>query len=400
MGSRHVIPNGKTIREVMEERAPGLYDAISKKVREKIAVNERLSGRRVCYYPQGSNVRIVAIRYYAENDLLAVTCRIKCIKKRHGNSVFIPFLNENRNLIMSAINDVVESCVELREDKKNMEKVKNVGGNNPFIVSEKDRKSVAQARQILLLLSEGLDPMTFERITPETMQREEIKKSLRFVADLLGKVDYEDSLAENVSSEVLAEIEKEENITRIVKEDVVITDKPIGLSGFVTRVNKAVAVGTKKMKSNDIYSFLEREGYLKKEEVQVVKTVTEMRLTEKSNEIGIINVEKEDLKTGEILEKVMLSKQAQEFIVENLERMGENVEIAPVNSLTAAREVRLEKERWQKPTVRVGQKWSVEEEAILKSEFEKGYKISEIARLHDRKPGGIRARLQKLGLIE
>ena len=47
-----------------------------------------------------------------------------------------------------------------------------------------------------------------------------------------------------------------------------------------------------------------------------------------------------------------------------------------------------------------GQKWTVEEEKQLLEEFSQGMKISEIAKLHSRNPGGIRARLKKLGVIE
>ena len=48
-----------------------------------------------------------------------------------------------------------------------------------------------------------------------------------------------------------------------------------------------------------------------------------------------------------------------------------------------------------------GQLWSKEEEDKLVSEYtELKLSISEIAQLHNRKNGGIRARLKKLGLIE
>lgn len=48
----------------------------------------------------------------------------------------------------------------------------------------------------------------------------------------------------------------------------------------------------------------------------------------------------------------------------------------------------------------IGTKWTVEEEKQLLEEFADGMKISEIAKLHSRTPGGIRSRLKKLGAIE
>ena len=47
----------------------------------------------------------------------------------------------------------------------------------------------------------------------------------------------------------------------------------------------------------------------------------------------------------------------------------------------------------------IGTKWTVEEEKQLLEEFSNGIKISEIAKLHSRTPGGIRSRLKKLGVL-
>jgi hypothetical protein len=47
-----------------------------------------------------------------------------------------------------------------------------------------------------------------------------------------------------------------------------------------------------------------------------------------------------------------------------------------------------------------GQPWSVEEEKQLICEFNKGMELGNIAKIHKRKEGGIRSRLQKLGILE
>lgn len=48
----------------------------------------------------------------------------------------------------------------------------------------------------------------------------------------------------------------------------------------------------------------------------------------------------------------------------------------------------------------IGKPWGEEEEAKLIEEFKQGLSISNIAKLHNRNNGGIRARLKRLGLIE
>ncbi|WP_114800955.1 Holliday junction resolvase-like protein [Moraxella canis] len=50
--------------------------------------------------------------------------------------------------------------------------------------------------------------------------------------------------------------------------------------------------------------------------------------------------------------------------------------------------------------LRVGQKWTEEEDERLVEAFDKGLEIKELAQLHGRKYGGIRSRLKKLGKIE
>ena len=50
--------------------------------------------------------------------------------------------------------------------------------------------------------------------------------------------------------------------------------------------------------------------------------------------------------------------------------------------------------------LRVGEKWRIEEDEKLIEEFKSGLTIRQIAEIHNRKPGGIRARLKKHNLIE
>lgn len=49
---------------------------------------------------------------------------------------------------------------------------------------------------------------------------------------------------------------------------------------------------------------------------------------------------------------------------------------------------------------RVGDKWTAEEEEFVRNEYHQGRSIDDIAKVVERKPGGVGARLIKLGLIE
>jgi uncharacterized protein (DUF433 family) len=49
---------------------------------------------------------------------------------------------------------------------------------------------------------------------------------------------------------------------------------------------------------------------------------------------------------------------------------------------------------------RAYEKWSAEEDASLRQEFESGKDVKEIATSHNRQPSAIRSRLLRLGLVE
>lgn len=96
--------------------------------------------------------------------------------------------------------------------------------------------------------------------------------------------------------------------------------------------------------------------------------------------------------TGEILAGVddSLSRKIRE-IADKLE------------SLTLALLGRRPKKQEKKPrndSTRVGERWTLEEEQQLAEEFQRGLSVFELAQLHNRKRGGIAARLKKLGLLE
>ena len=56
--------------------------------------------------------------------------------------------------------------------------------------------------------------------------------------------------------------------------------------------------------------------------------------------------------------------------------------------------------RQEEKRVNAGQAWAEDEDRRLTEEFEAGMKIAEIARVHGRTNGAIRARLKRQGLIE
>ncbi len=147
----------------------------------------------------------------------------------------------------------------------------------------------------------------------------------------------------------------------------------------------------KTFKPSRLTEWLLNNGFLNKDKKTVVKNQTVYTVTSTSSDIGIIEQEKTNSETGEIDKTIVLTKTAQEFIVENLESiMGLSEDIkAPNHDIVY-------------PTSdMVGQRWTEEEQQRLICEFvNEKLTIEQIARLHQRKSGGIKSRLIKLELIE
>jgi hypothetical protein len=64
----------------------------------------------------------------------------------------------------------------------------------------------------------------------------------------------------------------------------------------------------------------------------------------------------------------------------------------------APKQTRLEKVREKHP--RAYERWTSDEERSLEERFREGVSVSELARLHERQRGAIKARLIRLGLLE
>ena len=87
---------------------------------------------------------------------------------------------------------------------------------------------------------------------------------------------------------------------------------------------------------------------------------------------------------------MLLTRQAQEYVVNNLETILGDEASDNQEDIVLPTDYSMQ-----------GQHWSKEEENRLIDEFSvKELSISEIAKIHNRSYGGIRARLKKLRLIE
>lgn len=177
-------------------------------------------------------------------------------------------------------------------------------------------QKIQRAKSYLEMLSHSLDPLTGEEISDPILSKQEIKNMFTYVALILQEV------IDNGGEVVKLDEPAEFKIEKLNKSAITISDKPIQLRGFIARINKAA--NNSKMKSLSIAcitNWLIERGYLTSEKVQVVRNMSQYNITDSSIQIGITSEEKVDTKTGELKKNVVLTKAAQEFIIDNLEEI-------------------------------------------------------------------------------
>ncbi|MCM1296441.1 MAG: hypothetical protein NC311_12960 [Muribaculaceae bacterium] len=247
-------------------------------------------------------------------------------------------------------------------------------------------QKILKAKTYLECLAHSIDPITKQAIDDSTLQKQEIKDTLQYIVSLLDELIMNNGEVINVITPIEFQIEK------IDKNLITVSDQPIQISGLVKRINRQIdktKMGS--FKQSVLTEWLLQNGYLNKDKKPVLKNVIVYSTTEASNDIGIIEQDRIDAETGEIKKSVVLTKLAQEFIVNNLENIiGITEEIKPPKDSNNYQELNM-----------AGQKWTEQEQETLIHEFtEEELTLEQIASLHHRKVGGIRARLKKLGLIE
>lgn len=245
---------------------------------------------------------------------------------------------------------------------------------------------ILKAKAFLEFMADSIDPTTQESVEDSLLEKQEVKEMLRYAVSLLNELIANNGEVINVTAPIEFQVE------RIDKKLIAVSDQPIQISGLVNRINKQVDKTKMGLfKQSLLTEWLLHNGYINKDKRPVLKNEIVYTATSSSNDIGILEQDKINSETGEIKKTVVLTKKAQEFIVDNLENiLGLSEEIRLPNASDNNEEIEM---AWQK--------WTEEEQERLIHEFTKeNLTLEQIAGIHHRKVGGIRSRLRKLGLID
>ena len=244
---------------------------------------------------------------------------------------------------------------------------------------------IEKAKTYLENLVDSIDPITQKAIDDSLLNKREIKDIFIYIISLLNELIDNNGEVINVNEPI------EFTVDRIDKGLITVSNQPIQVNGFVKRINKQVdKTKMATFKSSSLTEWLLNNGFINKEKRAVLKDEIYYSTTSASRDVGIIEQDRTNPETGEVRKVLVLTKKAQEFIVDNLENIMSNIDEIVLPKVDDNEQD--EECAWQV--------WTEEEQDRLICEFTKDkLTIEEIANIHHRRTGGIRARLKKLGLI-
>ncbi len=241
-----------------------------------------------------------------------------------------------------------------------------------------EKEEISYAKSVIESLARGVNPFSGEMIPDdEVINNVKISRCFFYVVDVLEKL---------IEGEYVKK-EKKLKVPFIVKdgelENFDYYDGGIAISDIVKRINDIVGYDGRKIKRGLIINWLIEDGFIVENEINGRKYKMP---TVKGNEAGIYTEERFG-KNGNY-KVVMYNKNAQEMIIEHLaEAIGSNIAInqqtTNINQADSNR----------------GKPWDSKQEEQLTEMFKDGLTVNDIANTMMRSPGGIRARLLKLGLI-
>ena len=171
-------------------------------------------------------------------------------------------------------------------------------------------KKLQRAKMYISALARGMDPLTEQKITEDTLRNERIRACLRYVSDVLA-MDIERWQAKNTSEFFITN-------DQIAHLEILSPDPKV--SDIANEINRVTAInGTKKLTATMINDWLEKEGYLDRDR-------SKSRMASmKGADLGIVS-EYRLREDGSEYYVNRFSPQAQRFIYDHLPQIVESKE--------------------------------------------------------------------------
>ena len=199
------------------------------------------------------------------------------------------------------------------------------------------RRVIQHAKGYLDLLSKGIDPISQKEVDPASIVAEpRLQKCFAFVSDLLDELlandghvalSYDGADAPPNASAPQYELVRKKDPFRLSQEQrgrVMIAKGPVTPITFVNHINRVIdSEAMEKLSIKSINTWLLKNEYISQTKQPAVITKTVMKPMLKAADIGIEEAETTDPKTGEIKSRIVLTQKAQQFLLDNLDRILE-----------------------------------------------------------------------------
>lgn len=199
------------------------------------------------------------------------------------------------------------------------------------------RRVIQHAKGYLDLLSKGIDPISQKEVDPASIVAEpRLQKCFAFVSDLLEELlandghvalSYDGADAPPNASAPQYELVRKKDPFRLSQEQrgrVMIAKGPVTPITFVNHINRVIdSEAMEKLSIKSINTWLLKNEYISQTKQPAVITKTVMKPMLKAVDIGIEEAETTDPKTGEIKSRIVLTQKAQQFLLDNLDRILE-----------------------------------------------------------------------------
>ena len=199
------------------------------------------------------------------------------------------------------------------------------------------RRVIQHAKGYLDLLSKGIDPISQKEVDPASIVAEpRLQKCFAFVSDLLEELlsndghvalSYDGADAPPNASAPQYELVRKKDPFRLSQAQrgrVMIAKGPVTPITFVNHINRVIdSEAMEKLSIKSINTWLLKNEYISQTKQPAVITKTVMKPMLKAVDIGIKEAETTDPKTGEIKSRIVLTQKAQQFLLDNLDRILE-----------------------------------------------------------------------------
>jgi len=179
-------------------------------------------------------------------------------------------------------------------------------------------EKMQRAKMYVDKLANGVNPLDDTPVNEnDIVNNVRISRCLFYISEILDLVIQNNGVINSASKTAFT-------ASKIDRNEVKTSDTPLQISTFAKRINDlADSSGMKRIGPSKISKWLISRGYLAENTITVQKEIKEVHITPKADEIGLVVQEKVDTKTGEVKNNIVLTRSAQQYILDNLESISQ-----------------------------------------------------------------------------